>query len=520
MRKILLTTALLICITLSLSSCAKNYKLDDLFDDESYEVSPFTDIQHLPELDGTTPHNEIITAEIDSSNLLLTFKTSDSSYIVYDVDSKSVVRSFNDVSDVYISTVYTANGVLVHIINVINNDGSMEIYQKNGEYVATVNNEGSRLLVWSLFCHLGLFQLNDKVYRVNDDGSIDLLGSSDILPPPKHNNLPRHYFSTCANGYYYSMNESSVDVYNSDFELTASWKAADSNDECNFLVLSNGNVLIQVDRKISQDTQKYTYATEGGKYILTSYVMNPKNGKIKTVDLDYKILKNYYITEGYFDNKSIKNVVAIIPIENKLLDDQPRNVSLKNNGKIDGYLFGELNDYNITSGNVYKIAENVVLYETKTEEACFVDLDGKVLHTFDSYDEFFENLDYFDEYCIVVGGIVYDWSFTPQYDLAENGLTMVNDMSNCIILKNENENTYYRCDKNGNLINIGNVNDVTIEYNYYVVKNADVFEVHNHLGENVANFGSIPDYIYGNNKFTIISVNEDGDIKYYLLTNK
>ena len=80
-----------------------------------------------------------------------------------------------------------------------------------------------------------------------------------------------------------------------------------------------------------------------------------------------------------------------------------------------------------------------------------------------------------------------------------------------LILKNEKENSYYRYDKNGSLTKIGSVSDVILEYNYYVVNNARVYELYNNWGEKIADFESKPDYVYGNNDLFIISVNENGE---------
>lgn len=522
MKKLLPAICLFICILLSLSSCTRNYDLKDLFDDKGFEDRTFSKIQHIPDLDGMTYNqNTGSVTMLYSDALLRAFKTAESDFVVYDAGQDKVIKSFSDVSSVFVSSFYTED-LIDYVIVVYTKDGKTEFYDRRGEYVTSVDEElPSGLFSFiSINSRFGLLEIGNNIYRANEDGSIDLVGSSDILPPSQYEFIPRVYNITdCANGYYYHQKATSIDVYNKDLEITATWKMADGNDRCSTHVLSNGNVLIQVEKKLSQDANDYTYSVDDEKYSLTSYILNPKNGKLKDVELGYKIADNYNMKWSFAD-KRIKNVTVILPIEDKiLLSDQPKTVSLKNNGKIDGYLFSELKDYNATSRNITQVNENVVLYETKDGGACFVNLDGEILHTFDSYNDFFKDFQYVDNYYIVVDNVIYDWNFTAQYDLEENGMTIAQN-SFALILKNEKENSYYRYDKNGSLTKIGSVSDVILEYNYYVVNNAGVYELYNNWGEKIADFESKPNYVHGNGNLAIISVNENGENMYYLLSSK
>ena len=471
------------------------------------EYEEFTKSQYVPELEGMTQYSAGLIIPVATNNLAV-FKTADSKYTVYNVGQNKIVRTFEKAEKVSLQSVYTANVESFSIIVVTTKDGKTDIYSHNGEYIGS-----SEENINYLISYYGFFEFDQKIYRINDDGTVDPMGNSASLPTITS-------FTDYANGYYYVIKNSSVHVYDSNLNLTATWEKSISNDSCNILVLENGNVIIQTRHSVPQDAKKYTYYSGTTKYSLTSYILNPKNGKTRTVNLDYVISSVDNNTSGYYA-KGIRNVSAIYPIENKmLLDNKHTYVSLTNNGQIDGYLFTDLKDHGSAEYTAL-INKNVILYKSKSGSAYFANLKGEILYMAKSYDSYLESLGYtgcINQHYVVVDEIIYDWNFNAKYNLAKNDMKVTLSMANSIILESTKDNSYYRYDKDGNMTKIGEISNVTLENEYYVVNNAGSYAVYNYSGNKITTFTSKPYFFIRSQNSILVSVTENNETKYYLLT--
>ena len=506
MKKLLLLSIFLLCTVLSLSACARNYKVDDIFDSDNFENSVITKSQPISKLDGMTPKFQMTTTLNTEGNLVV-FKNDYYNYAVYDIDQNKIIASFSNVSDVSITWIFNADGTPISVILTTAKSGKTELYDHNGTYVATANDTVSYLN-----CNLGFFEFGDNIYRINDDKSISTVGKIAFLPDISK-------LTDYAAGYYYIKNYSSIYVYDNNLVPVSSWREYNSHDSSSIFVLSNGNVLIQASHVLPLDAKRYTYSEGDTKYLLTSYIMNPKNGKTKTVNLDYVVSWASIVPNGHFSKKSIKNVATIYPIENKrLLNNKQNIVSLTNNGRINGYLFTDLVDCGSIE-NVAQINDNTVIYKSKAGYACVADMNGEILAILGNYNSFVENIQYSNQNHIVIDNIIYDWNLNTEYDLSEEGMTVAHCTNNCIILKNTIEDAYYLYNKNGHVKKIGNADETTIEYEYYVIKrDSGSFDVYNYFEQKVATFDNMPNFVANGKCSCLIYVTENGENKFYELS--
>lgn len=508
MKKQLISLGMIICILLSLSSCTKNYSLKNTFDQEALEYEEFTKSQYVSMLDGMNHYSTASIYAINSNNNLSVFKTADSKYTVYNVGQNKIVKAFEKVEKISLQSVSNINGEMFNIIMVNTQDGKTDIYDFTGEYIGS-----SEENINYLISYYGFFEFDQKIYRINDDGTVDPVGNSASLPTTTS-------FTDYANGYYYIVKNSSVHVYDSNLNLTATWEKSSSNDSCSICILENGNVIIQTRHSVPQDAKKYTYYSGTTKYSLTSYILNPKNGKTRTVNLDYVISSVDNNTSGYYA-KGIRNVGAIYPIENKmLLDNKHTYVSLTNNGQIDGYLFTELKDHS-SPDYISLINKEVIIYKSTSGSAYFVNLKGKILHMAKSYDSYLESLGYtgyINQHYVVVDEIIYDWNFNAKYNLAKNDMKVTLSTANSIILESTKDNSYYRYDKDGNMTKIGEMSNVILEHEYYVVNNSGRYAVYNYSGQKITTFANEPKHLMSSGNSVLVSVKENNQTKHYLLT--
>lgn len=447
MKKLLSITCLIICLILMLSSCSKDYKLKKTFDE--YESgSTIHSASKISELDGATYRSTY-------ANLAVFSKSNE--YFVYDLEGKKFVKTFADVDNVYGFTVDGTPFILVHDEDMTN------LYDAKGNHIATENE-----YIYSVTTKLDLFEFNGKVYRVEKNSATEI-GAATFLTDISN-------FTTTANGYYYCISSNLVAVYDSNLRPTASWQKPYGTATTS--VLNNGNVLIQVTRELPQDAKKYTYIEGTKKYEMSSYIMNPKNGNTKSVNLDYKIMLATYVTEDSMYNEKLQNIAYIYPIQDKYLSTSNsalKIASINNNGKIRGYLFNNLKNYDL-SGDIMQVNSKRYVYESFTDDIMIVDGSGKVIGTINSITSYNgENL--------VIEDVIYDWNLNKKYDLDENNATISKAMAHCFIITKDGK--YYRYSDTTTMQELGTTSDISLYANFYVVKNQNEYNVYNDLGEKI-----------------------------------
>ncbi len=493
MKKLLLISCLLLCVVLSLSACARNYKTADVFADTDNSSNAFTKSTAISALDGAYWQTSIGHVSL--------FQHSDgyNSYIVYDMAEKRVVSNFRDADNVKLMSISGTPLILVY------ENEQTKLYSIKGSHVASAD---GTVDTYNISSNLNLFRFDNKIYRVEEDGSVVHVGNPMFIPSITT-------FTKTVAGYYYDINSGSVYVYDSNLNLVASWENTSLSAESNCMVLANGNVIVQTLEPLPSDAKKYTLVADGVKYELTSYVINPKNGKVKTVKLDYVITEVIHNSDGIYGydiNEKIQNIALIIPIENQapLNEAGARIVSLNKNGRINGNLFSDLKNYH--AGDILPINDELFAYESSAGFIGLVDKSGKLVTTLNTLG------DHRNQHHTIISDIIYNWDFTTTYDLESHDMTYVATMENCIIL--EKSGTYYHYDANGTVYDINTSSKVTLGNDYYIVENTSgKYDLYNDLGQRIASYNSKPSLVtYDTDGNYIFRVSDSGIYKYYILT--
>ena len=486
MKKRLIAIALLLCTVLSLSACAKNYSLEKAFVENPVEYNTVNKSTEITALKGATHQN--------SWGCLAVF-TKESKKIIFDMEKNAVVHTINDEkTNVYGFTVNDSAFILVC------KDKETKLYDKNYNLIASADRQ-----ITSATHNLDMFVFDGSVYRVAND-TVTKVGNAAFLPDISS-------FSYHVAGYYYVTSYSKVFVYNESLKLVSSWEKESTVYTTSAFILSNGNVLIQQTRVLPLDAKKFTYSDSMAKYELTSYIMNPKNGKLTEKNLDYVVeeLVDRNNTEDSLFNAKIKNIAIIFPIENQVLQNGTntvRMVSLKNNGKIDGYIFEDLEGFG--HDDFEWITNDRFAYETTSGEIYITDKSGNFLASI-------SDIDGCNKVGVVIDGVIYDWSFGNAFDLEEEEMTLVAALNDCFILKDED--AYYRY-ANGHKTSIGEEVYYNSVADYYIVDGEDNCTMYNSNGTKIGTFASYPYYVtsYDGNYIVRVYDVDNGEYRFYMLS--
>ncbi len=199
------------------------------------------------------------------------------------------------------------------------------------------------------------FSFNGKIYTLKDDVAAF---RRDVGFAP----LPSYDVET--DTYNYELNYDALYLYDKTDKLVASYNLPVDIEYSDMYVLANGNILIQYSTLLPYNSLEYDYKymaryamSEGdngeayyivpdGKYDLTTLVYDVETKTAAEVDFNYSIsaFMNKYENEDDFAEifvaDKIDNYVALIPIEDKLIDE--RNIKFVNLRSSDLKLLGYL----------------------------------------------------------------------------------------------------------------------------------------------------------------------------------
>jgi hypothetical protein len=403
----------------------------------------------------------------------------------------SVLKTIDNSLSVYGFTVNESTFLLVC------GDKTTSLYNSNYNLIASANER-----ITSVTYNLDLFDFDGTIYSAYGDNAT-MVDKSAFLPAIST-------FTDTVAGYYYVINTGEVHVYDSNLKWLSSWVKESSQYTASTFVLANGNVLIQQTRQLPNDAKKFTYYN-GSKYELTSYVMNPKNGKLTSVNLDFKVIEAAYNDEEFSSfNDKIKNVAVIYPIENQVLlngDYSYKLVALNNNGTIKGYILDNLPGFG--AGDFTWFTNERFAYLGVSSQVYITDKSGKLVATFNDWGAY-NNVGF------ITDGTIYDWSFNSGYNYKDDEMTLVATLNNSYIL--EKDNLYYRYSQNGKTL-IGRAENVTINNydDYYVVKDGLSYGVYNSTGNKLTTLESIPSVIARYDGNYVLQVTTNNATKYVVI---
>ncbi len=471
-RKLLVLTAMMLCVVMALSSCSlftRTIKFKN-FVDQDYEVEIHPTPTSFKKLDfgGSTPkeddnydrtryYSDMVI--LSASNISTGARTTTT---VYNMATDKVIwsgtNSITEAGDerIYVShdarsEVFYIDGEYVALAIVETETETQKGYQvtktvydvavfaENGEKVVELKDVNESAVNNSIWARADLFSIQNKVYRVLKDGSVEF-AFDWIDTNEKPGALEK------AGDFYVHVAGSKVLIYDSSLNLTATYVAPTYAGE-NYIemgfhayVLANGNVLVQYNVLQDAMAKKYTYLSDGEKYNLYSFLIEAKNGKVKELDLNYRIgtLMNGYIAEEHGIGEKVENVAFAYPIKDQRIDRSElaaKVLSIKNNGRVAGVLEVPVQGAVLNDGyGFWGIGDNRWEFTTLDERKVIVDETGAIIG--EGFNISTRGTRYF-----VVNDRIYDWSLDIRYDLTEENDSLLHVMSHSVLFKTQKGET-------------------------------------------------------------------------------
>ena len=258
----------------------------------------------------------------------------------------------------------------------------------------------------------------DALYRVDDNGNETFIRNIGLSTTPESGWLDE------TEKYYIADNDSSYVYYDKQLNYVTTVSIPEYyNGECKSFIMENGNILVQVVKRVGDNAWFYDFmAEDGGKYTCETYMINPENGK--QTDLDYDFIIEYmvhtYVADEKYDYwaEDLENVAIVYPIVDKsvVTDDISREYrSITNKGKDKGSLefMDDLAYFPSPRGDGYftttDIAGNRVV----------LDKDSKVVARYSM-----ENAEFEADY-VIKNGVIYDFLGNKVFDKNEANVDKV-----------------------------------------------------------------------------------------------
>ena len=390
------------------------------------------------------------------------------------------------------------------------------LYKPNGVSVATTMNAEP---VLESACDLIYFE--GKYYRVDGEGAISM--AFEYAPT-----AARPAIFAMSETYYYAQNKDTVAVYTRDgMHLVSHFAFPSYAQKPNFMILSNGNLLVQYMIAETDTANKYTFIYEEEKMTLVTQIFDVEEGELETIEADY-LLKygagSAVYEEAWQKNglnrEELPNFATVWMIEEGERQDLQENllqmVCLNDEGEIEDVL--TIEGQNVQG--VRMIAENRWILTSVLGTEYLVDQEGKVLGQVNNAE--------YHEARFFVGGRIYDLDLQVVYDYGKDGATLVKKMNNGVILKTYNGDIV--CFANGESATVVGVKDATHRFygaqdGYYIVRDesdaaAVKYDVYNDLGVKIFTLQDVtePGFVASGEKSCLIfGCNADGKKVYYRL---
>ncbi len=414
--KFLALIALALVAVMALSSCGKVSDLNKIYNEEySFEEKDYKTVTTVSELKGYD--------FVMSRSGLAVFEKYDAEddetkTAIYSFDKNSVIKTYKSTESVSYEVTF-AYDVCV-IVKTTFVDGDIDTVTKT-----YMDATGFEFLVIDEELEKGeptyvseeLIIINGTLYNIDvESGAV-----SKNMTIPANVSLNDIYGW---DDYYYSVDETTVVIYDEEFEVIATWSAPSYVDYVGFCVFESGDVLAQYSVELAEDAMFYDYLEDGVKYDLVSKIITVK-GKERTVDLNYVvsyIFPNYYLHDDDLESEEntftddFANIAYIWRIKDKKIDYSEFNadvVLMNNNGSVQQSL--KMIDGQLAALPM-KIAEDLYIVDTLYGSA-LINSKGEIQKKITSD----ENFDYTAAYGYIIGeSAIYDTSFKLVYDLDAN----------------------------------------------------------------------------------------------------
>ncbi len=474
-KKLLVLAAMMLCAVMALSSCSlftRTIKFKNFVDqDYQFEIPPTPTSFKKLDFGGTCPkdgdgndatHYYSDMVILSATNISTDARTTTTTTI-YNMATDKVIWSGTDSMTeagderIYVSHDARSERLYVdgkYVVLAIaetetktqtNNRVTKTVYDitvftENGDEVFSLKDANKSRITESIFVRADLFFIQQKAYRVSKDGSAKFAFDwSDARKKPS-TRLEK------AGDFYVESDRMAgyVNIYDSDLNPTANYvvpvydgKDAIEMGFCAF-ALANGNVLVQYDVLQDVMAEKYTYFGNGEKYNLCSLLIEAKNGKIKELDLDYRIktIRNGFSAKENGIGEKVENMAIAYPIKDQRIDRSAlaaKVLSIKNNGRIAGVLDVPVMGAALRDG-FWGIGHNRWEFATVDGRILIVDETGSVIGA--DFDINERNTEFF-----VVSNRIYDWNLDIKYDLTEENGSLLYVMNHSVLFKTQNGET-------------------------------------------------------------------------------
>ena len=498
MKKIIISTALLLAMIFSLASCSfgGGLKTKSILVAENYEEPvSLKSAEKVTSLNGKTTDGGYYN--------LMRFNDEDN-YYVYNLLTGNKVFGVSkeksasiSVSDVYFTVTITED-----------DETKTTLYDANGNVLASKDESVS-----ASYLADDLFVFDDKVYRFDDE-------TLAVTLVKTYGPFEKKVFDLYSNGaYYYNLrNENYIQTYDQSLNLISTWmlpfdvSQAKYDDVC---FLSNGNYIVQVIETLPDSFEDFSYVEGGVKKLVTTFLVSP-DGDYKTIDADYVIDElecvandDYY---NYLNAKKVRNIAIIKNFEDGRLGATERLVAISDSGKVTE-MFTDLDEFGLPYYG-YQVNKDVFCYETVTGSEYYVDAEGNVIGEVSGLSSSGSTEDFF-----VTDGVVYDYNLNKLFDLNEKGLEVSYVLNHTLILYNAEEKEYYLY-TGANSTKLLDVDAITTAArNYYITKDGDTYTVYNDLGEKLFSTSdtSAPTVVISDSDagYVLFSIRDGEDYIYY-----
>ena len=542
-KRLLVLTAMMLCLVMALSSCAlfastvkfknfinKDYEPDVDASRTTVEKLDFNGKLFYPAtgdiivLQGKNPttnrttytiYNLATNKVIWSGENSLTKTANGNETVEYTPQLKKITIDDKEIC-LFIVTketkTVTSFSKTVCDVTVLAEDGTEVVTLKDVDESKTLNS------VWTVG---DLFSIQEKVYRVSKNGSVAYAfdwNSARQKPTSYLTKAGEYYvdYSRYSNEYSVSIYDNCLntvltytppmyDVFESDLPLF--------DLPTHSHVLSNGNVIVQY--VVGQDimAKKYDFLLLGGKYNLHTVLLEAKTGKVKDLKLDYIIQQVAFdaVIEDMGVSKEVENVAIAYPIEDGRINQSgsaAKLLSVGNDGKIAGALelpvTGMTVEYGITA-----VAHSRWLINAVNGRSYIVDENGNVIG--EDFNVADRNGDFF-----LMDNRIYDWNLNLKCDLKDENIEEIHVMEHSVFFKTKEG--AYKLFANGELKTIADENAASkgkrmVKYlcqGAYMIIDANdsagtKYEIYNDMGV-------LLDTIVGNKTPEFCAMTEDGAI--------